>query len=60
MIFVKDLVKILKESITIVIDLGPDDNNFARQVIYHEKEHGHLTIDEIYFTDEKSIGIKVL
>ena len=60
MIFVKYLVKILKESITIVIDLGPDDNNFARQVIYHEKEHGYLTIDKIYLVDEKSIGIKVL
>lgn len=60
MIFVGDLIKTLKDNITIIIDLGPDENNFARQVIYHKKEHDHLTIDEIYFANEKNIGIKVL
>lgn len=60
MICVSDLVKTLKNNIIIIINLGPDENNIARQVIYHEKEHGHLIIDEIYFADEKNIGIKVL
>lgn len=60
MIYVNDLVKTLKDNIIIIINLGPDENNFARQVIYHENEHGHLIIDEIYFADEKNIGIKVL
>lgn len=60
MIFVGDLIKTLKDNITIIIDLGPDENNCAHQVIYHEKKHDHLTIDEIYFADEKSIGIRVL
>ena len=60
MILVKDLVKILKENIIVIVDLGPDGDNFARLTIYHEKEHGHLTIDEICFADEKSIRIKVL
>ena len=60
MICVSDLVKTLKNNIIIIIDLGPDENNIARQVIYYEKEHGHLIIDKIYFADEKNIGIKVL
>lgn len=37
MIFVGDLIKTLKDNITIIIDLGPDENNCAHQVIYHEK-----------------------
>lgn len=60
MIFVGDLVKALKDNITIVIDLGPDENNYSRQAVYHSQEHDHLTIDTIYLADEKSIGIKVL
>ena len=54
MIFVKDLVKTLKENITIIIYNGD------RHTPYHEREHGHLTVDTIYLADEKSIGIKVL
>lgn len=60
MILVKDLVKFLKKDIIITIDLGSDDYNVTHLVIYNEKEHGNLTIDDIFFTDEKSIGIKVL
>lgn len=60
MIFVGDLVKALKDNITIVIDLGPDENSYSHQVIYHSQEHDHLTVDTIYLADEKSIGIEVL
>ena len=37
MIFVGDLVKALKDNITIVIDLGPDENSYSHQVIRSEE-----------------------
>lgn len=57
---VKDLVNLLKENIIILIELGPDDNNFSHQTIYREEEHGHRIVKDIYFIDEIGIGIEVL
>lgn len=60
MFFVKDLVKLLRKDVTIIIDLGPDSYNCGHCTPYREKEHGNLTVEEIFILEENVIGIKVL
>lgn len=60
MFFVKDLVKLLRKEVTIIIDLGPDNYNCGYCTPYREKEHGNLIVEEIFIIEENGIGIKVL
>lgn len=57
---VKDLVKLLRKDVTIIINLGPDDHNCAHHTPYREKEHGDRFVEEISVLGENGIGIKVL
>lgn len=59
MILVKDLKAILQDNITIIFNLGPDDNNIAR-LTPDRKEYDNCTIDEIFFVDKNAIGITIL
>ena len=60
MFSVKDIVSMIKDNITIIIDLGADDYNVCRLTPYHEIEHGHLFVDTILPIDNKGICITVL
>ena len=59
MILVKDLKATLRDDITIIINLGPDDNNVSR-LTPDQKEYDNCTIDEIFFADKNAIGITIL
>ena len=59
MILVKDLKAILRDNITIIFNLGPDDNNIAK-LTPDRKEYDNCTIDEIFFVDKNAIGITIL
>lgn len=60
MILVKDLIRILRRDIVVIIDEGSDSYNYCRLHPYYEKEDSNREIEEIFFIEEKSIGVKVL
>ena len=57
---IKDLKKMLKENVSIIINKGPDEYNIAKLTPYHEKEHGHLQFEEITIISENCLGVNIL
>ena len=59
-ISVKDFKAILKPDTKLIVNLGSDENNFARLVMYREEKHGDLIIDNIYIVDKDCVGVDIL
>lgn len=60
MILVEDLIKVLQKDVVVIIDEGPDDYNCGKLHPYHKKEDSARIIEEIFFVEDKCIGVRVL